>query len=79
MEGTTKDGEPTEMKGWAEGTAKKGKHVSQDADETLVFIIRNFKTVPLGTSSQGRLPDFSGDNQFKFTWAPPRFPLGGTI
>jgi len=39
MEGT-KD---TEMKGWAEGTAKKGKHVSEDAAGSLVCIIRGFK------------------------------------
>ena len=39
MEGT-KD---TEMKGWAEGTAKKGKEVSPEQAESLVCIIRNFK------------------------------------
>jgi mono/diheme cytochrome c family protein len=40
----TMEGSPdTEMKGWAEGTAKKGKHVSQEAAEALVCIIRNFK------------------------------------
>ena len=43
MEGTTKDGKPTEMKGWAEGTAKKGKEVSEDQAASLVCIIRAFK------------------------------------
>jgi len=33
----------TEMKGWAAGTAKKGKEISEDDAHTLVCIIRNFK------------------------------------
>ncbi len=39
MEGT----EGTEMKGWAAGTAKPGKEVSEDEAHALVCIIRAFK------------------------------------
>jgi len=38
------EGSPnTEMKGWAAGTAKKGKEVSDDQASSLVCIIRAFK------------------------------------
>ena len=38
------EGSPdTEMKGWAAGTAKPGKEVSEDDANTLICIIRAFK------------------------------------
>jgi len=43
MEGTTKDGKPTEMKGWAAGVAKKGKEVSDEQAAALVCKIHTFK------------------------------------